>query len=158
MLERMRYSLILLCALACAGRAAADSSVPGRGADRDLRCTGTRMGWRCEMSRRTFDAALEHTEALATRVHIVPFLRDGQPVGFKLFAIRPGSLLDRLWLRNGDVLLAIDDLQLVSPEKALALYARLRTADRFTVSLERDGEPRLATLEIYDRRRALRPR
>ena len=51
---------------------------------------------------------------LWTRARLVPNFRDGQTVGFRLYAVRPGSLVARLGIANGDTLLAVNDEPLVS--------------------------------------------
>jgi len=43
-------------------------------------------------------------------------------------------------LGRGDLLRAIDGQELTTPEQALELYARLKAADAFTVTYERNGE------------------
>jgi hypothetical protein len=72
---------------------------------------------------------------------IVPAMRDGQPVGFKLYAIRPGSLPAAIGLENGDTLHRVNGHELSSPERALTAYHELRGADRFELELTRSGEP-----------------
>ena len=52
--------------------------------------------------------ALTHLSELSMEARVVPAFREGRPVGFKLFAIRDGSLYSRLGLRNGDVLQRIN--------------------------------------------------
>jgi general secretion pathway protein C len=74
----------------------------------------------------------------ATR--IVPEIHDGDTVGFRLYSVRPGGSLEALGFRNGDIIRTINDLELSSPEKALEIYAKLRSVDDFVVSFERNGE------------------
>jgi general secretion pathway protein C len=44
-----------------------------------------------------------------------------------------------LGLRGGDELLAVNDFRITDPEQALLAYARLRTAERLELSIQRDG-------------------
>lgn len=81
-------------------------------------------------------------------LRVVPELRDGKVIGLRLFGIRPGSLLGTLGLKNGDRLEAINGFDLTSPEKALEAYARLRTAKRLSVQLDRVGKPVTIDLNI----------
>lgn len=74
----------------------------------------------------------------------------GQTVGFKLYAIRPGSPLAALGLANGDTLRAINGLPLTSTDHALAAYTRLRSVDHFALELTRRGQPLTLTYEIVD--------
>jgi general secretion pathway protein C len=43
-------------------------------------------------------------------------------------------------MQNGDRLQTINGFEMASPEKALEAYARLRTADKLTISLNRGGK------------------
>ena len=61
-------------------------------------------------------------------------------VGIRLFGVRPDTLLGTLGMENGDRLEKINGFDMTSPESALEAYARLRTADKLTVSLNRRGQ------------------
>jgi len=78
---------------------------------------------------------------LSRSARIVPEIRDGHSVGFRLYAVRADGPLAWLGFRNGDVIRTINDQDLSTPEKALELYARLKSADHFVVGFERDGQP-----------------
>ena len=52
-----------------------------------------------------------------------------------------GSLLDTLGMKDGDVMKSINGFDMSDPQKALEAYARLRSADRLTVAMERGGAP-----------------
>jgi general secretion pathway protein C len=52
---------------------------------------------------------------------------------------RPDSLFGALGLENGDALESINGFEIANPEKALEAYARLRSAERLTMSLTRKG-------------------
>jgi general secretion pathway protein C len=45
-----------------------------------------------------------------------------------------------LGLKKGDRIQSINGLSLTDPQKALEAYARLRTADRLTLSIQRGGK------------------
>jgi general secretion pathway protein C len=78
---------------------------------------------------------------MAASARFVPHIADGRPIGFKLYAIRPGSIFDRLGIRNGDTVVAINGLSMDTPDHALEVYASLRNATQFTVDLKRNGKP-----------------
>ena len=84
--------------------------------------------------------------SVSRSARIVPSVRGGVVVGFKLYAIRPGSVLALLGLRNGDTVEAINGSPLTSPGKVLQLYTSLRKARRFSVLVRRRGKP--LTLQI----------
>lgn len=85
---------------------------------------------------------------LATEARLVPAFKDGAPMGFKLFAIRRGSLLAAFGFQNGDVVRAINDRELLNPQDALAATEALKGAKKFVVKLERRGEPATLTIVV----------
>ena len=73
------------------------------------------------------------------QARIVPEQENGKVVGIRLFGVRPDTLLGTLGMENGDRLQTINGFDMASPEKALEAYARLRTADKLVVQVNRRG-------------------
>jgi hypothetical protein len=94
------------------------------------------------------DRVLLNPMALAKGARFVPAMKDGKPVGFKLYAIRPGSVFARLGFANGDTLQRINGLEVTSADKALDVYTKVREAKLVTIELERRGKPVTLTIEI----------
>jgi general secretion pathway protein C len=93
------------------------------------------------IDRGVVDKILENQAELMRQARIVPEQENGKVVGIRLFGVRPDTLLGTLGMENGDRLEKINGFDMASPEKALEAYARLRTADHLTVSLNRKGAP-----------------
>lgn len=74
-------------------------------------------------------------------LRILPSVRDGQAQGLKIYGLRPGSLPNRLGLKNGDLVVAINGARLASMHEAQTVARQLPTADRIAVDLVRKGEP-----------------
>lgn len=102
---------------------------------KDVRCANNR----CTLRRATVDRILENTSMVSRSVRVVPAFKEGQPQGFKLFAIRPGSVFALLGLRNGDLVRSCNGLDMSSPDKALQAYSTLRSANEVKLDLERAG-------------------
>lgn len=94
------------------------------------------------VSRRAVEGALEGRGDLSRRTRILPEIRDGRTVGVRVLGIRPGDPLSSLGFADGDVILRVNDVEVATPDRCLEAYARLRVADRLTVSFERRGRPR----------------
>jgi general secretion pathway protein C len=92
------------------------------------------------IDRGVVDKILENQAELMRQARIVPEQENGKTVGIRLFGIRPDTLLGTLGMENGDRLQTINGFDMASPEKALEAYARLRTADKLTISLNRRGQ------------------
>lgn len=77
-----------------------------------------------------------------------PVVRDGKPVGFKVFGIRPRSIPFLLGLQNGDQLEAINGMSLTSADAMLGLYAQLNQLNVVEVSITRRGQPITRSLRL----------
>jgi type II secretory pathway component PulC len=97
---------------------------------------------------KVIDAVLANPMSVSRGVRIVPAIKNGQPDGFKVYAIRPTSLFARLGLMNGDTVRAISGFELMSPDKALDAYAKLRDATSVELELVRRGQPVTLHIEI----------
>jgi general secretion pathway protein C len=91
------------------------------------------------IDRGVVDKILENQADLMRQARIVPEMENGKTVGIKMYGIRPDTLLGTLGMENGDRLQTINGFDMASPEKALEAYARLRTADKLTVQVNRRG-------------------
>ena len=94
------------------------------------------------------DEALADPAAILATARVVPAFKNGRPHGFKLFSIRPNSLLAALGLLNGDVVRSIAGAEVTTSDRAADVYGRVRDADRIDVEVERRGELLTLTYRI----------
>lgn len=92
--------------------------------------------------------AITNMSQLFNQIRVVPHVQDGKTDGFKVFAIRPGSIFENIGLKNGDILQAINGMSLDSPEKALQLYQQLQNEKSFSVDLLRNNSVESFSYEI----------
>jgi general secretion pathway protein C len=86
---------------------------------------------------------------MMTQVRVVPnFGEGGQPDGFKVFAIRPGSLFARIGLQNGDVIRRINGVEMQAPDQALEAYQRLKDETTIHIDLVRQNQAKTLTYVI----------
>lgn len=104
--------------------------------DKSIQCTGAN----CTIERALVDKALSNTAALGSMARFVPSVRDGKPNGFKVYAIRPSSLFGKIGLQNGDTIKNINGNEMSTPDQALQLYTKLRSASHLSLQVERRGE------------------
>jgi general secretion pathway protein C len=100
--------------------------------------------------RGSLDEALSAQRPLARRTVILPESRDGRVVGVRVYGIRRGDTLAALGFADGDVILRVNGVEIASPDRCLEAYARLRRADRVTVTFERRGRPRSHVYAIVE--------
>ncbi len=97
---------------------------------------------------REIEQAQENMSQLLTQIRVVPNFTDGQPDGFKVFAIRPGSLFAKIGLRNGDVIKRINGIEIQGPEQAFEAYQRLKDETTIQIDLVRRNQNQTFTYEI----------
>lgn len=93
-----------------------------------------------EIQRSTLESVLGNMNLLSRSARIVPDVRDGRAAGFRLYSVRPDGPFAKIGMQNGDVISAINGLEITSPEKALEVYAKLKSASHLSVGLERNGQ------------------
>jgi len=96
--------------------------------------------WR--ISKTVADHARANLSSLLQTARMVPQVENGKTVGFKLVELKNGSLLEKVGLRVGDLLVEINQLKLNSPGKALQIFQQLREAENITLGLLRNGKPK----------------
>src|SRR5207342_895183 len=94
-----------------------------------------------EIDKALVDKVLANPMGVAKGARVVPAVKNGQPDGFKLYAIRPSSVYAKLGLANGDTLQSINGFELTSADKALEVYTKLREATSLEMEVTRRGKP-----------------
>jgi general secretion pathway protein C len=122
--------------------AVATAAEPGDSLSQILESGITRDGPnQFSLRRNTVDRILENQAELMRTTRVMPHTEGGRIVGLTMFGVRQNNLLGRIGMQNADVLTRINGLEIASPDKALEAYARLRSADRLTISVLRNGQP-----------------
>jgi general secretion pathway protein C len=124
--------------VAAAAAPAAPSSDPlAAELDKGVKKTGEHS---YEVQRSTVDSLLGNMSALSRAARIVPEVKDGRAAGFRLFSVRPDGPFAKIGLQNGDVISAINGLEMTTPDNALMVYTKLKSASHLSVGLERNGQ------------------
>ena len=108
-----------------------------RFADAAILC-GTRH---CIVDRTRLRMLLDHPSRVGAALRIMPLMPCGHMRGFRVYAIRPGSLPARLLLRNGDTVVAMNQIPIDSPDAMIRAYHTLRDARSVSLDLVRNGRP-----------------
>jgi S1-C subfamily serine protease len=101
-----------------------------------------------KLPKATADALRADPTAFAKGARVVPSIKNGQTNGVKLYAIRPSSVYARLGLMNGDTVTGINGQDVTTPDKALEVYTKVKTASELKLDLLRRGQPLLLTITI----------
>ena len=84
------------------------------------------------------DRALENLPMLLTQARAVPYFKEGRAVGLRLFAIKTGSLFEKIGLQNGDILKSVNGSSLADLSQAMQLFQKLKEEKSIAVVMERN--------------------
>jgi general secretion pathway protein C len=92
--------------------------------------------------------AIEKPAQIMSDARFLPNMVKGKQMGFVLSEVKPGGIYASLGLRNGDVLLRINQFNISNPESALQALTALRGIDRAELNIIRNGENMTMTYQI----------
>lgn len=92
------------------------------------------------VSKRAIDESIQNPQNILTDARLLPNMVNGTQNGFRVSEIKRGGLYQHLGLSNGDILLAINDFKLSSPESALQAFTTLQGASAISIEVERRGK------------------
>jgi len=92
--------------------------------------------------------SLQNPQRVLTDARMLPNFVDGKQEGFKVSEVIHGGVYDKLGLRNGDILLKINDLDLNSPDSGIQAFSALRGADRIKLYIIRADKKITQTYQI----------
>jgi general secretion pathway protein C len=95
---------------------------------------------RYEVQRRTIESVLANMGPLSRSARPVPEMRDGKMAGFRLFAVHSDGPVAMIGLMHGDVISAINGLEITNPDKVIEAFGKLRSASHLSLQLERRGQ------------------
>jgi general secretion pathway protein C len=94
-----------------------------------------------QIDRREVEKAMNSLNELFTQVRAVPYANtDGETQGFRLFSIKPQSLIDRLGLKNGDIVQRVNGIELSDPSTAFGLLQELQGHSQVRVDVLRNHQ------------------
>ncbi|MFL5812372.1 MAG: type II secretion system protein GspC [Bdellovibrionia bacterium] len=103
------------------------------------------------IARTEVDKALSDFNNILTQARAVPNFENGVPAGYKLFQIVPGSIYDKLGLKNGDTIVGVDGQPINDPAKAFELLGKLKEgASHMELAVKKpDGKTSTLTYDIH---------
>jgi general secretion pathway protein C len=93
------------------------------------------------IDQRALNAALDNIGKAMTDARLLPSLKDGKVEGFRVSEVKPAGIFGMVGLKNGDILLRMNDFPIDSPEKAIQSLVSLKGQNKIRLDLIRDGQP-----------------
>jgi general secretion pathway protein C len=89
---------------------------------------------------RRIQKSLENPEQILTHARLLPNIKDGRQEGFSVSEVVPGGIYHSLGLRNGDILLRINGLEISNPEVAIQAMSALKGMSNIDLDVIRSGQ------------------
>jgi general secretion pathway protein C len=100
------------------------------------------------IDQRALNASLDNIGQAMTDARLLPSMKDGKVEGFRVSEVKPQGVFGTIGIKNGDVLLRMNDFPIDSPEKAIQSFASLKGQSRIRLDLIRDGQPTTFNYDI----------
>lgn len=101
------------------------------------------------VDRSVVEQALENPEGLARQVRVSPHKgADGEIDGYRLSGIRRNSTLDKLQIKNGDIVHSVNGKELTSTSAALDAYNSMSSSSSFSFDITRRNKRQTMDYEI----------
>lgn len=100
------------------------------------------------VDQREVAGSMENMNQLLTQARVVPVIDNGKTTGFRIFAITPSSLYEKIGLINGDVIQKINGVEIDDPNKFFQTYQNLKDEKNVTVDIVRNGAKQSLNYEI----------
>ena len=102
-----------------------------------------------KVARKLIEHSMSNLASIMQDALIKPYFRRGKVEGFKITQIRNGSLYSQLGLKNGDVLIGINNEKLDDPKKLLTLYDRFKNLNEIKLKIKRYGRQETLSYQLY---------
>lgn len=84
---------------------------------------------------------LENPNELLTGARLMPLLKEGRQEGFVVREVKPGGVYENLGLKNEDIILRANKIELNSPGDGVKIFTMIKELDRMELDIIRNGVP-----------------
>lgn len=94
------------------------------------------------IQRSYIDESLQDLNGLLSQASIQPHSTDGVPDGLTITGIKAGSIFRRMGLRNGDLIIGVNNEAIKTTEDIINMYNDLKSAPDISLQISRRGQER----------------
>jgi len=91
---------------------------------------------------------LENPNELLTGARLMPILKDGKQEGFVVREVKPGGFYENMGLKNEDIILRANNVELNSPGDGVKIFNMIKELDRMELDIIRNGVPMTQVFHI----------
>ncbi|MDD2365522.1 MAG: type II secretion system protein GspC [Desulfuromonadaceae bacterium] len=100
------------------------------------------------IDQRALNAALDNPAQAMSDARLLPSQKDGKVEGFRASEVKPNGVFGMIGIKNGDILISLNDFPMDSPDKALQSFIALKGQNRLKLDIIRDGRQQTFNYEI----------
>ena len=101
-----------------------------------------------EIGRSEVESSLADLDGLMQQMRISPYVLKGEPSGFRISRLPAKSVLRRMGLLSGDVVMQVNDESITSPEQAADFFGKLAEGGEVAITVKRRRRTRRIQLNI----------
>jgi general secretion pathway protein C len=102
------------------------------------------------LDKEEFDAVLPNYTHLMREICMRPRFNGGRPKGFVIYNISPESILNRMGLKDGDLIMGVNGTSFATTQPVVEFYEALKAGEAASFQFERDGEAQQLHIEFTD--------
>jgi len=91
---------------------------------------------------------VNNLNVLLRQINIVPVFKNGKAYGYRINYLSPNSVLSRIGLRVGDVIVSINGQPTTDPSSLMGLYAQLKDLNSVSINLIRGSQKKTIFVQI----------
>jgi general secretion pathway protein C len=100
------------------------------------------------VNREDVTAAVGNINQFMTQARLKPHFDKGRPVGYSVTEIKPGSLIEKLGLKNSDIIKKVNGMVVTRPEEVMQAYTQLQRDSNIELEIERGGRLEILHYEV----------
>lgn len=101
-----------------------------------------------EIDRSEVESSLSDLDGLMEKMRISPYVQKGEPSGFRISRLPAKSVLRRMGLLSGDVIMKVNDESITGPEQAEDFFGTLAEGGEVAITVKRRRRTRHIQLNI----------
>ncbi|NWF56705.1 MAG: PDZ domain-containing protein [Syntrophaceae bacterium] len=100
------------------------------------------------VNREDVSSAVGDINRFMTQARLRPHFEMGKPAGYSVSEIVPGSLMEKLGLKNNDIIRKVNGMAVSRPEEVMQAYAQFQQDSNIELEIDRGGRTEILRYEI----------
>jgi type II secretion system protein C len=100
------------------------------------------------VNREDVTAAVGDINRFMTQARLRPHFEMGKPAGYSVSEVVPGSLMEKLGLKNNDIIKKVNGIGVSRPEEVMQAYSQLQQDSNIELEIDRGGRTEILRYEI----------